>query len=277
MNVLGEFTKKYKKWGRDVVITKRQQFIAVTVVLVFGLIVTQLASPDWRYPLVSGLAVAAYGLSLFALREDLSGIEHFTLLALPTLFTAAVAFSYFLLPVRWITRLPVAVLFGVGFYALLLTENIYNVASERSIALLRAAHSVGFLLTLVTYFLLLLTILAFRFAPFINSLAIGATGFLLVVQSLWALQLEEAISARIWRISIVLSILFMELSWTFGFWPVKLVLVALFLTTLFYSTVGIAQQYLLERLYKKTVIEFFSVLVIVLGIVIFATHWRGQM
>ena len=67
-------------------------------------------------------------------------------------FTAAIALFYFLLPVRWLTRVPVAVLYAVGMYALLLTENIYNVAADRTIALLRAAQSIGYLLTLLTYF-----------------------------------------------------------------------------------------------------------------------------
>lgn len=275
MKILQDVSRQYKKWSRGVTLTKRQQFIAVTAVMVIGLLVTQLVSADWRYPLVGGLAVASYGLSRLALREDLSKVEHFTLLALPTLFTVAVAFSYFLFPVRWLTRLPIVALYGVGFYALLLTENIFNIASERSIALLRAAHSVGFLLTLVTYFLLLLTILAYRFTPLVTVFLIGATSMTLILQSLWAVQLEDTISTRIWRISIVLSIITMELSWIFGFWPVKLVLISLFLTTVFYSTVGIAAQYLVERLYKKTVVEFFSVLIIVLAIVLFATHWRG--
>ena len=62
-------------------------------------------------------------------------------LTLPTLFTAAVGLFYFLLPVRWLTRLPVVILYSIGIYALLLTENIYNVAAERTIALFRAAHS----------------------------------------------------------------------------------------------------------------------------------------
>ena len=67
-------------------------------------------------------------------------------------FYGAVAFFYFLLPVRWLTRIPVVVLYAVGIYALLLTENIYNVAADRTIALLRAAHSVGYLLTLDNVF-----------------------------------------------------------------------------------------------------------------------------
>ena len=40
--------------------------------------------------------------------------------------------------------------------------------------------------------------------------------------------------------------------------------------------VGMAQQYLVEKLYKKTVIEFFTLCSIVFVIVMLATNWRGK-
>jgi hypothetical protein len=88
------------------------------------------------------------------LREGIDGIEWLTVLTLPPLYTAGVGLFYFLLPVRWLTRLPVAMAYGLGMYVLLLTENIFSVASIRTIQLLRAAQAVGFLLTLVTGFFL---------------------------------------------------------------------------------------------------------------------------
>ncbi len=238
---------------------------------------TQLVSQDFRYPLVLVLSLAAYALSAFALREDLHHIEWMTLLTLPTFFTAAVALFYFLLPVRWLTRLPVALLYGVGMYALLLTENIYNVAADRTIALLRAAHSVGFLLTLLTYFLLMQTVLAFRFFAPINGLIIGCISFFLVVQSVWAMELSGNPSRRVWHISIAIALMLLQLGWVFSFLPTKATILALLFTTCFYSSVGMAQQYLVEKLYKKTVIEFFSVAAIVFVITLIATNWRGNM
>src|SRR5688572_29699988 len=104
----------------QIVFTKRQRFVVVTGILTIGLLLTQLVSQEFRYPLVIVLSVAAYILSAFALREDIHGVEWLTLLTLPTFFTAAVALFYFLLPERWLTRLPVALLYGVGMYALLL-------------------------------------------------------------------------------------------------------------------------------------------------------------
>lgn len=274
--MLEQVKKRFIRWDRKTMLSKRQQFVGVTLVLTTGLLLTQLVSGDLRYPLVILLSLVAYGLSAFAIREDLHGAEWLTLLTLPTLFTAAVALFYFLLPVRWLTRLPVALLYGVGIYALLLTENIYNVAADRTIALLRAAHSVGFLLTLFTYFLLVQTVLAFRLIAPLNALCIGVISILLVMQSVWAMELGHQISRRVLRISIAVSLFLFELAWVFSFFPTKTTLLALLFTTCFYSTVGMAQQYVVEKLYKKTVVEFFSVAAIVFVITIIATNWRGN-
>lgn len=268
--------KRFKRWDRKLTLSKRQQLVIITLALTTGLLLTQVVSPDFRYIMVILLSVVTYFGTAWGLREELGGVDWFMLLILPTMYTAAVALFYFLLPVRWLTRLPVAALYAIGMYALLLTENIYNVATNRSIALLRAAHSVGFLLTLLTYFLLIGTVLSFRFPSIVTAIIIALVSGLLIAQSLWSITLEERVSQNIKKITIVLSAVFFELTWVFAFWPIRAVLIALFLTTVFYSTVGMAQQYLVEKLYKKTVIEFSSVTAIVFVILIFATHWRGN-
>ena len=268
--------KRFKRWDRRVALSKRQQLVVITLILTLGLVMTQMVSTDLRYIFVVILSFLAYGLSAFGLREDLKGIEWITLLTLPTFFTGAIALFYFLLPVRWLTRVPVAVLYALGMYALLLTENIYNVAANRTIGLLRAAHSVGFLLTLVTYFLLVQTALSFRFPFYISTLVIGLVSFFLVLQCLWAMELEVKLSTRLVQISIATALALIQLSWALTFWPVKLTILSLFLTTCFYSMVGMAQQYLVERLYKKTIVEFFVVSFIVFLLMILTTHWRGN-
>lgn len=274
--IVGFLRKRVKRWERVLTISKRQQFVLITLLLTAGLFLTQLVPVEWRYPMVVVLSLGTYMGAAFGLREDLRGIEWLTLLTLPTLFTAAVGLFYFLLPVRWLTRVPVAALYAIGMYGLLLTENIYNVAANRTIALLRAAHSVGFLLTLTTYFLLVQTVLAFRFSPLINAGAIGGMSFLLIFPTLWAIELTETMSRRVGEMTTVLTIVCMELGWLFSFWPVKSTIAALFLTTCFYSLAGMGQQYLEERLYKRTVIEFFTVAAIVFLVVLFTTHWRGN-
>jgi len=274
--LIDSMKKRYVRWDKRTWLTKRQVFVGVTVILTVLFLLTQLVPLETRYPCIIGLSIIAYGLSAFTLREDLHGIEWLTLLTMPTLFTAAMALFYFLLPVRWLTRLPVAALYGVGMYALLLTENIYNVAADRTIALLRAAHSVGFLLTLLTYFLLAQSVLAFRYVAPFNALVIGIISFFLVLSALWAMELTQQVSRRVWHLTIATTLFLTNLVWIFSFLPTKATLAALLFTTVFYSAVGMGQQYLVEKLYKKTVIEFFVVSVIVFVITIIATSWRGN-
>jgi len=254
-------------------LSKRQQFVVITVLLTAGLMTTQLVSLDFRYPMIIALSVASYLLCAVGLREDLKGHEWATLLILPTLFTAAVAVFYFLLPTRWLTRLPIAVLYAVGMYALLLTENIYNVAVVRTIALLRAAHSVGFLLTLATYFLLVQTVLAYRLHAWTNALFIGAITYPLTLQILWAVNLEPKVGKRVTDLSVLLTVAAVELTWILSLIPVRTTLFALFLTTCFYGMAGLGQQYLSDRLYKRTVIEFFGVVAIVFVILFLTINW----
>lgn len=268
---------RYKRWDRTNALTKRQQFVVITGVLTGFLMLTQLVSPDLRYPMVVLLSVLAYGLCAFGLRDDLKGSEWITLLTLPTFFTAAVAVFYFLLPTRWLTRLPVAMLYAVGMYALLLTENIYNVAASRTIALLRAAHSVGFLLTLATYYLLVQTVMAYRLSPFLNVALVSLITYPLTVQILWAMELTDRIGKRVTDLGLIITVVIAELAWIFSFWPVRTTLFALFLTTSFYGLAGLAQQYLTERMYKRTVWEFFGVVCIVFIILMITANWYSAL
>lgn len=276
MKITQTIKRSFIRWDRKLALSKRQQFVIVTFLLVSGLMLTQLIPGDFRYGMTIILSIATFLLTAFALREDLNGIEWITLLTLPTLFTAAVALFYFLLPQRWLTRIPVVGVYAIGIYALLLTENIYNVAADRTIALLRAAHSVGFLFTLVTYFMLVQTVLAFKFPFYINTILIFIISFVLSFQSIWSSELDRKASERVKKISLTVAVIMSELACIYSFWPMQATIVVLFLTTGFYGLVGMGQQYVVEKLYKKTVMEFFSLGSIIFIISLLATHWRGN-
>lgn len=253
-------------------LSKRGQLVLVTGVLTLFLIATQLVSFEDRAKMILALAILTFFLSAWALRENLKGVKWVTLLILPPLFSGAVGSFYFLLPVRWLTRLPSASLFALGMYALLLTENIYNVATERSIGLLRVAQSVGLLLTLVTYFLFLGTILSFHLSSVLNFILVFIFSFFLTFHSLWSVTLGERVKKEL-LYSGIISLCFGQLVFIFSFWPVKLTIEALFLTTAFYALVGGAQQYFLGRLFKRTIVEFLTVLFVVFLLLLFTTSW----
>lgn len=259
-------------------LTKRQQFVIATVVVTLGLVATQLVG-DVDYYILLTLAIALVaGVSGFlSLRSDAIGRRQFTSVFLLTLYTAAVSSFYFLLPARWLTRLPTALLFAIGFYAILLTENIYNVASGRSIQLLRAARSVGLLMSLITVFLLFETVLSFHLNAFLNGAVVFAVSLPLVYQNLWTVELGvgEGEGSMLFILAVLLALVIGEIGLGLSFWPVDSTLLALFLTALFYLVVGIFQHALVERLFPPTLRELILVAGAVFALVLLTTSWTG--
>lgn len=254
-------------------LSKRQQFVLATLVMTLLLMGTQIFSGGLRVDVLLGLVMTAYVFSAVVLRQDLSRWEYVTLLILPSFYTGAVFLFYFLLPERWLTRLPIALLYALGMYAILLTENIYNVAAERTIQLLRAAHSVGFLLTLITTFFLIQTMLSLRLEFYLNAIISMLIIFPLSLQTLWSMELTSTISSRVWIGSFVIALVISELVLILSFLPVRTTIEALYITTVFYTLVGMTQQLLIERLFKKTVQEYLIVFTIVSLLVLWTVRW----
>jgi hypothetical protein len=188
---------------------------------------------------------------------------------------AGVGLFYFLTPAVWLTRIPIVLLFGLGLYVLLLTENIFAVAAIRTIQLLRSAQAVGFLLTVVTAFFLYDTILSFRLNSGFNFLLIGMISFPLVFQGLWSINLEEKIPSRIWLYSFSLALVLAETGLILSFWPLTVAVGSLGLATVLYIVLGLVQHRLSERLFKRTVNEYLVVGIIVLIVVFLSARWGG--
>lgn len=257
-------------------IDKRKKFVITALILVLGLLGIQLFGlTSWQYQAIGILAVLTYFLSAWSLNEGLSGIEWLTILLLPFLFTVGMGFFYFLTPELWAVRLPVAILYGFGLYSLLLTENIFSVAAIRTIQLLRSAHAVSFLLTLITSFFIYNVILSFRQSPWLNFLLIFFLNLLLFLQGLWCINLEEKITRKIWIYSLALSLVIGEISLVFSFWPVTVAVGSLSLTTSLYIVLGLGQHYLSERLFKRTLNEYIGVGIAVLIVIFLTTRWGG--
>lgn len=256
-------------------LSKRQTFVLSAFILSLGFIIIQVVDTQWRYVGVFVLTFLAFILSLFSLREDLDGIEWITLPILPTLYTMSVVLFYFLLPTRLLTRFPIVFLFGFGYYALLLTENIYNVAIIRTIALLRAAHTVGFLLTIATVFFLFNTLLTFHFHSFIQGSLVFLVSFPLLFQALWSIILPDKIEKRLIYYSLGLSLLIGEIAFLLAFWPVTGLVGSIFLSSAFYVLLGMGQRHFDQRLFKKEIYEFIIVGTSMFLLMFFATKWGG--
>ena len=245
---------------------KRQKFVLTALTLAVGLwgIHALPIALEWRYWLIALLvAVSAVG-SGWALREGLSGIEWLTVILPPTLFTAGVGLFYILLPTHWLARLIVVSLFAIGEYALLLTANIFSVAAIRTIALFRAAGAVGFVMTMLTGFLLYDSILSFREGWWLAAPIIMIVSGLLLLSALWSVEVEEKLSLKVIKYTIWLAILQGLMAVAISFWPVSLTVASLFLTTMLYIYLGISQHHFSQRLFSRTVWEYLTVGMVVL-------------
>lgn len=255
-------------------LTKREKIVIVSIVLSLGLLSTQLVPFYLTYRFIIGLTILAYCLSLWALWEEMNRQKAILLLILPTLFTLAISSYYFLLPVRWLTRLPVAFLFGITFYFLLLSQNVFNVASSRTIPLYRVASTTILILTLITAYLLFNVLFSFNMLFVFNGLGIFILCIPLILQMMWSIKMER-LNSLIIVYTLILSLLVSELGIILSFWPISKSMVSLVLATGLYMVLGISTHTFRERLNRGVVWEYVGWGVLIFLIAIFATSWRG--
>ncbi|MBI4037559.1 hypothetical protein HY382_00765 [Candidatus Curtissbacteria bacterium] len=243
----------------------------LTVVLIF----TQTVGENVRYQLVTFLAASTLFLSVFALWGELSGIKYLLLLILPIYFVTGSSLFYFLLPVRWLTRLPFALAFGISVYLLMLTANIFNVAAIRTIALLRAAHAVGLLFSLVATFFLLNVLFSLHLPFYIVVLGSILITTPLYLIELWSYELEDFISRRVGLYTGIFTVITAQFALVLSFWPVVPINGALIISTVMYVLLGLAQFAFADKLKRRQVYEHLGVALIVFIAVILTTKWGG--
>lgn len=253
---------------------RREKFVLASILLSLGLLSVQYVPLDFRYPLLLVFSVFTYLVSAWALSDDLQKIEWLTILPLPTLYAGAVGAFYFLLPEGWTSRFFNLGLFGIGMYALYLTANIYSVAKGRTIQLLRAAHAIGLLFTLLTSLLYLNTILSHHFPFYINGLLVGVTHFPLIFLFLWAVRLEPKIDTKVVQISLIFTLFMVELGIMLSFFPMSVWLTSLFLMTFLYIVLGILQAYFQDRFFQSTINEYTGVGIFLGALFLVLLPWK---
>jgi len=194
-------------------------------------------------------------------------------LILPATFTAGVGIFWFLLPTSLYAQLPIVAFYALGVYALASTMNVFTVGAIRTIALLRAARGVGFVLTLVTSFLVFNAIISLKIPFWGTALTIILTSFPLFWQGFWSVLLEKEFRSELVIFSAVCSLIVGEIALELAFWPVSLVVGSLFLTVAVYVLLGLGQACLEERLFNQTVKEYLTVGILVFMGMLLATHW----
>lgn len=256
-------------------LTKRQKIIIASILLTVGLLSTQLVDFNLRFKFIAGLSILAYILSLWALWEGLNKTKAIILMILPTFFVLAVSTAYFLLPVRWLTRLPVILTFGLTFYLLLLAQNVFNVASIRTIPLYRAASTASFLFTLLSAFFVYNIIYAFKLLFIWNGLSVTLVSFLLILQVLWSLDMEDRLSLSKVIQSAILSLILGEFALAFSFWPINNIIWSLSLSSAMYVLLGLTTQELRGKASSRVVWEYVIIGAVVFGVAFLTTSWTG--
>lgn len=272
MIIVDKLLKTYRRIA-SYEITKRQKLVLMSVFLTVLLVMTQTVPESLRYQVMAVLTVATIFLSVFSLWGELSGIKYFLLLLLPVYFVAGASLFYFLLPVRWLTRLPFAFLFGISVYLLMLTSNIYNVAAIRTIALVRAAHAVGLLFSLVSTFFLTNVLFSLHLPFYLVTLGTIFIVFPLYLVGLWSYELAEFISRRVFTWALAFTIVSAEIALVFSFWPIVPIVGALAISTVMYALLGLAQIHFEEKLTRRVVYEHLGVSLFVLAIIVVSTKW----
>jgi len=255
------------------ILTKRRKFVLSSFLLSFGLFLLSMIGFKGKYQAIAILSLMAGFFTFWSLRGAAFNLAKWVTPILPIFFTAGVALFYFLLPAEPLTVLPVLVVYFLGMYALFLTENIFSVASLRTINLFRSASAVGFLLTLLTAFFLDNTIISLKLAFWENFLAILVVSFPLVLSGLWSVKLEEKLSWNLVVCSFAIAFFLAQLAAAISFWPVTVTVGSIFLTACLYVLLGLAEASLSERLFKRTVIEYLSVGLAVFLIMLVYTQW----
>lgn len=254
-------------------LNKRLRFVAATLLLSLVFLLSISFYFDQVFIFVPVLVGATYLLTYFAIYEGIEKIEWLTLFLMPVSLSLAFYLFYFLFPGRLLTRIPLVVLYGISMYAVLLASNIFNVGVEKNLQLYRAAFSINyFYQTLIVFFLL-----AFLFSLKLNFLLNGIMIFLLVslfsFHLLWSLKLNIYLEKKTLIISGFIGLMVAELGAIFSFVPVNSLILALLLTSTFYSLGGLVFNYMDQKLFKEIVREYVSVWIFVVIITALSINW----
>lgn len=263
-----------RKLNRSTVImTKRRKFLLVSVLLSLGLLIVQRLPVESRYSAIGFFALAAYLLTAWSVFKDLHGVNWIVNLILPTLYPVSVALFYFLLPQAAMTRTIVMLLFAISMYGLLLTVNIFAVATMRNIQLLRAARAVGFLLSILTSAFLFHVIFSLRLSGWIVGLLVFGVSLPILWQGVWSYVASVTVKREFYY-GLVGAVIMSEMAIALSFWLIEVPLASVVLAMGMYVVLGLFQHDMESRLFSRTIQEYLGFAGIVFVVVTTAVILR---
>lgn len=278
MKIINAVFKKRKRTlakepQSEIRISKRQRFVVSVLILSAGLFLIEFLLGKSGFYFTIILSVLTSVFFLLSMWKDLKGNFTWYLVVLPFFYTLAFGLFYFLTPTRFLSRILLTGLYGIGLYSIYLSLNIFTVASIRTIGLLSSARTVTFIITLISFFFLTTTIFTLHAPFYVVAPLVFICSYFLIAQSIWAVTLEKSIKKNIVWVSLLAFSLF-ELSLILWFWPSTPTLIALFLAGFFYTVVGLSHIWFEKRLFKGIVWEYVWVAVFVFCVLLLFTAWR---
>ena len=255
-------------------IPKRIRIVAVTLAMTALLVFSSFFSfADYWYIFVPLLFITSYITTYLAIFEGIDGVEWYMLFITAIVLAVGTYVFYFLLPVRWLTRVPLMVTFGLAYYAALLTSNIFNVGVEKSLQLYRAAFSVNYFLQSFIVFLLLMVIYTFKQNFLINGFASGVVAGVLSLQLYWSVSPDAVFNRKLMNYAVMTALLLLQFAIIISFIPLKTNVSALIFTAAYYSLTGIVHHHLGNRLFPNIIKEYIFVFIFVCFIAILTLQW----
>ncbi|MGH7245385.1 MAG: DUF5656 family protein [Candidatus Levyibacteriota bacterium] len=263
-----------KKKRRLPQIGKRQKFVIFVIILSAGLFSSEYFFSGYSLAIAFILGFLTDVFLMITLFEDLQ--ENFSVqpFILPFLCSLSFGLFYFLAPSRLITRIVFTSIYAVGLYSIFLSENIFVVASIRTIALLNSARIITFITSLVSFFFLSNIIFSLHINVMPTIFLFAVMSSLMVLHTLWTYTLSKSLQDDIPWVSI-LTISLTEIAAILWFWPTSPTVMSLFLTSSFYILTGLMHVWLDRRLFKNVIWEYMWVAVVATFILLWFTSWQG--
>lgn len=239
--------------------SKRVRIIVANLILAVLLASLNFLNERMSYPFIFFLTLISYLITYWSFGQYLYGIKLVTLFVLPVTLTATTGIFLVQTETNTWQKVLVIVLFLVLNYIINLAENIFNVSEVRSIPLLRAAHTVGYLSTLGVGYLSFLLLYNSHLNIALITLILVVFTLMLFLQAFWQIELKDGISRELILSSFAASLMTSQLGFILGFWPLSPLSTALALTTAVYTILGLIQHQIAKNITRRAILEYLFV------------------
>jgi hypothetical protein len=266
------------KQGRRKFITfvneKRQKFVIAIIILSLSLFSAEFQFSQYGFFIVFILAGFTNLFLFWAIKDEIHVNKSYQVFILPFFYSLSFGLFYFLTPTALFSRVILTIIYAFGLYSLFLSQNIFIVSSNRTIALLSGARIVSFVITLISYFFLANIIYTLHMMIVLVAILFFLYTYLLIMHSLWTYNLQKTVEHVPLWISALTTCL-VESAILLWFWPSSPTVIALFLTGYFYTIVGLSHVWYEKRLFKGVLWEYVWVGCITFFVLLLFTSW-GQ-